>query len=239
MFLEEISHQDILEWARQSRPNSKWVVVCVTNMTLFVNKMPDYPIGCPEVHLPDYIKYNKAIIGLEMNKNTHKHYEDKLCFFRAVALHHGCSVDAMNKRALYYFHQIIGEDADAKTFEGVSLMELATIEEKIQSTINVYQLIEIEDSTIQACLVHRSHRRYPDKLNLNLFEDHFSYITNLGLYSKSYACRSCGKLWKLAGQLHRHEQHCEHSTRRVCVGGFYQPPKTVFEELENEGIHVP
>ena len=66
-FLQEVLQDDILEWARQQRDNTKWVVVSVTNMTVFVNKLPDHPIGCADLELPDYIKQNNAIIGLELN----------------------------------------------------------------------------------------------------------------------------------------------------------------------------
>lgn len=38
-FLSTIENTDILEWARQRRPNSKWVVELVTNATFFINKI--------------------------------------------------------------------------------------------------------------------------------------------------------------------------------------------------------
>ncbi len=37
-FLDTIAHEDILEWARQQRPDTKWVVVMVTNMTVSKQK---------------------------------------------------------------------------------------------------------------------------------------------------------------------------------------------------------
>ena len=66
-FLQDLVMEDILEWARQQWPNSKWTVLYVTNLTVCVNHLSDHPIGCDEVQLPDYIKKHKAIIGLEMN----------------------------------------------------------------------------------------------------------------------------------------------------------------------------
>ena len=42
---EEIRNIDYLEWVRQQRPNSKWVVDLVTNVTWFVWKIRDHPIG--------------------------------------------------------------------------------------------------------------------------------------------------------------------------------------------------
>ena len=43
--IQEISSIDFLEWVRQQRPNSKWVVDLVTNVTWFVWKIRDHPIG--------------------------------------------------------------------------------------------------------------------------------------------------------------------------------------------------
>jgi len=59
-FLQAIRREDVLEWARQSRPDTKWVVVCITNVTVFVNKLPRHPlsmentIGCIR-DLPSYL----------------------------------------------------------------------------------------------------------------------------------------------------------------------------------------
>ena len=63
-FLERITEPDILQWAIAQRPNSDWVCEHVTNATFFLNKIIQHPIGCVDVVLPDYIKRNKAIIGL-------------------------------------------------------------------------------------------------------------------------------------------------------------------------------
>ena len=61
-------------------------------MTVFVNKLQDYPIG-GETKLPDYIKNNKAIIGLDKDKYSKYEHEDNLCFFRALAIHQGVPWD--------------------------------------------------------------------------------------------------------------------------------------------------
>ena len=44
----------------------------VTNVTFFVNRIIDHPIGCVGVTLPAYIKKNKAVIGLEREPNHSK-----------------------------------------------------------------------------------------------------------------------------------------------------------------------
>ena len=43
-FVQQLNDMDPLEYARQQRPNSKWVVDTVTNVLFYVNKMVDTPI---------------------------------------------------------------------------------------------------------------------------------------------------------------------------------------------------
>ena len=87
--------------------------------------------------------------------------------------------------------------------------------------------------------MQRSHRNYPNTLYLNLFKKHFSYIISLAQYSKSFCCLRCGKYWKDGFKLNRHEKTCEAKTRLKFPGGAYVVPPTIFEQLEDERIHVP
>ena len=44
-FLTEFSTQDLLEFVRQQRPDTKWIVHLLTNVTFYVNKIQDHVIG--------------------------------------------------------------------------------------------------------------------------------------------------------------------------------------------------
>ncbi len=240
-FVNRISEADVLEWARQQRPDTKWVVMNVTNLTVFVNKMTDHPIGCPKVELPDYIKNNQTIIGMDKHLQLRTPYKDSLCFFRALAIHKGVnyrdSPRELTEAVHYYFDMLVG--GNPTQFDGVTLGDLPDIEKKLEMNINVYKLEEKEGSTV-AELVQRSHRAYTEVINLNLFEDHFSLITDMDQYCKSYKCRLCkGKLFTSCKKLHRHEKTCDGATKRDFVGGVYRPEATVFELLEDEGVAVP
>ena len=49
----------------------------------------------------------------------------------------------------------------------------------------------------------------------------------------------CGKtLWRYPSKLKIHESTCEGGIRRVYKGGVYHPTPSVFQRLEDEGIHV-
>jgi hypothetical protein len=52
-FLDELQGQEILDYIRQKRPDTKWVVLLLTNVTFYVNKLFDHPIGA-RVVLPEF-----------------------------------------------------------------------------------------------------------------------------------------------------------------------------------------
>ena len=229
-FLARIQESDILQWAVAQRPNSDWVCEHVTNATFFLNRIVDHPIGCVGINLPDYVKNNKAIFGLEKDCYSKTTYNDNLCLFRCLALHLG-----REAAALYAEYT----DTSVHDFAGVTLDELDKVETTFKTNVFVYKLVEIADGKTTAELVRRSMGHYTETMYLNLYEAHFSYIKDIRMYSHSYKCSKCEQaLWKSPYHLHRHERTCEGGIRRVYKGGVYHPPPSVFERLDDEGIVV-
>ena len=228
-FLERIREPDILQWAVAQRPNSDWVCEHVTNATFFLNRIVDHPIGRVGINLPDYVKNNKSIIGLE----TDSHgviYIDNLCLFRCLGLHLG-----REAAALYAEYT----DTSVRHFAGVTLDDLHKVESKFETNVVVYQLVEIDNGKTMAELVRRSPAQYQETMYANLHESHYSYIQDIGKYCHSYRCRKCGdSLWKRPWELHRHESTCEAGVNRIYKGGVYRPPSSVFERLDDEGVVV-
>ena len=246
---QQIAEIDYLEWVRQQRPNSKWVVDLVTNVTWFVWKLRDHPIGRGS-HLPGYIAENHGLAPLDRNHNTGKPYEDNLCFFRCLALHNGCHTKNLERDAQYYYQQYRDAGMGKKRFHDVKLSELDELEKVYEVNIQVYSLAPTQDHgeykddeedtpDIAATLLRRSHRKYSSTMYLNLYENHFSYIKDLARYSKSFCCSRCGKYWQKGFSLNRHEKTCDGKVHLKYPGSAYHVPKTVFEQLEEEGIIVP
>ena len=231
-FLERIEETDVLQWAIAQRPNSDWVVELVTNVTFFINCIVHHPIGCVGVNLPDYVKRNKAIVGLE--KDDHNAiYRDNMCLFRCLALHQGCDVRRLEALLDEY------TDTPVRDFAGVPIQDLHKIEAKFKTNVCVYKLEEIADGKTTAELVRRSTARYPDTMYVNIFETHFSYIKDIRMYCHSWRCRNCGEsLWKSSWELHRHESTCDAGVNRVYKGGVYRPSPSIFQRLDDEGIVV-
>ena len=223
-FLERIHQPDILQWAIAQRPNSDWVCEHVTNATFFVNKIVQHPIGCVGVILPDYVKNNKAIVGLAKDEHG-AIYNDNLCLFRCLGLHLGRDVTTLYEE---YTDQPVWK------FEGVVIDELLKVESVFEVNIVVYNLREES-----AQLVRRSLGKHDNTMYVNLYEPHFSYIQDMKSYSHSYMCSKCeNSLWKYPSLLKRHELTCEAGVRHVYNGGVYHPPPSVFERLDDEGIVV-
>ena len=228
-FLERIHESDILQWAITQRRNSDWVCVLVTNVTFFVNRILQHPIGCVGINLPTCAKRNKAIIRLEKDHHSAA-YGDNLCLFRCLALHLG-----REAAALYPEYSV----ENVHDFTGVTLDDLYRVETKFKTNVCVYKLVETLEEKTTAELVRRSLCHYPDTMYVNLYESHYSYIQDIGMYCHSYRCRKCGEsLWKWPRDLHRHECVCEGGIRRIYPGCVYQPSPSVFQRLDDEGFAV-
>ena len=136
---QQIAGIDFLEWVRQQWPNSKWVVDLVTNVTWFVWKIRDHPIGRGK-YLPGYIVDNYGPDALENDKNTGKPYQDNLCFFRCLALHNGCHTKNLERDTKYYCQKYREAGLAKKKFHGVKLNELDELEKLSDVNIQVYSL---------------------------------------------------------------------------------------------------
>ena len=130
---------DVLEWVRQRRPNFKWVVEQVTNITFFVTKLRGHPIG-RGTYLPSYLAENHGLVALDRNRNNGKIYSDNMCFFRALALHNGCHPKNLERDAQHYCERYKEFFPEKKKFCGVKLKELIDLEHLYEVNIFVYSL---------------------------------------------------------------------------------------------------
>ena len=77
-FLNALAEESFFD--KINRPDSKWKVVDITNITFYVNHIKYASLGAP-VDLPDYIKNNHGLRNVSSG--------DNLCFFRCLAVHRG------------------------------------------------------------------------------------------------------------------------------------------------------
>ena len=77
-FLHNISEENFRDTL--SRPDTRWKFVQLTNITFYVYKLKDAPLGAP-ISLPDFLRFNRGLANVPGN--------DNLCFFRCLAVHKG------------------------------------------------------------------------------------------------------------------------------------------------------
>ncbi len=93
-------------------------------------------------------------------------------------------------------------------------------------------------------MIRQSPNEYKKIVNLNLYEDavteekHFSFIKNIETYCQVFQCPDCNAFLTEFKKLKQHAKICQRP-RIIFQPRNYQPPKNMFEELDNLGIVVP
>jgi hypothetical protein len=247
-----LDQHDILDYCRLQRPNTTFVVAIVTNALFYVDKLKKHMIGnCRSRQLPHFLSNSRSVIAFDKDSNGMS-YQDNLCLFRCLAYHKEGTMRGITTRArLMMERHYLNVGRSPRGFKGVELDELPEIEQSLAINIDVYRLdhcdVDMEATAdesaadrIAAFKVYSSRRKQAcDTLNLNLWENHFSYIVKLATYCKRWSCRKCGKLFDRVSNLARHEPACTEQTKLVFPGGGYGPPKSVFDRLADSGIAVP
>ena len=188
--LNHLAAKDFPSLLKEQRLNTKWVIECIVNLRIHL-VMTTYPLGKPP-HLPDYIKNNRYIIGLEKDKNTAIHYKDHLCFFHCLAIgnykftHHNC-----NRKAKELFQEYCDHfRVKPKTFEGVELHEFPELEKYFE--VQLFAMFLKEDGSAKT--LYLSQASFPTKIYMNVYKNHLSYIKDIKMYSKQYICSRCDKV---------------------------------------------
>ena len=69
-FLNSIAEKSFIE--NITRPDTKWKIIQISNLTFYINHLQDAPLGAP-IPLPDFIMNNHGLANVSA--------EDNLCFF--------------------------------------------------------------------------------------------------------------------------------------------------------------
>lgn len=234
-FTDKLQDINFIERATQTRPDTSWSMHCITNITFYVYPINDHPIGCP-TELPDHLKLNKSIITADIDSNGQP-YTNNLCLFRALSLmrNQRSTLEASTRE--YFTKYLTLSKQSEEMFQGVTLDELHQIESLFKVSVNVFEL-ERDGEQFIARLLRRSSTNHRDKLHLHLEGNHFSWIKNLQLYTKSYKCDYCCKLFKSFATVKNHTLSCTAKTKYIYPYGSYNVPETIFKKLSNVGVEV-
>ena len=232
--LDFLASQDFPSHLKDQRPNTKWVIERIVSLRIHL-VMTTYPLG-NSPKLPNYIKNNRYIIGLEKDQNTPKTYKDHLCFFRCLAIgkyqftRHNC-----NRKAEELFDQYCEYfEVNPQDFTGVELTDFPKLEKYFETCL--FAMFLKEDGTAKT--LYLSQASFPTKIYMNVYHNHLSYITDIKMYSKQYICTRCDKLFARMENLNKHQPKCDGTVKYVFPGGVYKNKLSVFEELEEMGVRV-
>jgi len=152
------------------------------------------------IKLPNHITKSRRIISLDKVENN-------LCFWACCALMHGARRDKYITKTKELFIKYYGlYNNNYKGFDYIS--ELPKFEDTFEYGINIVQYKS--DESIK--YVYRS--KYQNKLQkyINLFEYHFSYITDIDKLAKMYVCNNCASKFRCIQNLTQHNNVCKAAT---------------------------
>jgi hypothetical protein len=241
---DKINGIDLLEYAKNQRPNSQWIAYQVTNLTFNFSKMPFPKFGSP-CHLPIHIKTNRSIMSLA--NDGHKKYTDNLCFFRSLALSQLCSCSGRCYCLKYIepavhdlyniYAKAINSSIPAIKFRGISMKRITFLEKLFQVKVTVYSL----SSNGKASIIRQSFATFHRTLNLCAVKNHFCYIRKIDSFCSCYQCSTCSQCFDKRQLLNRHKRTCSQNQSKFRFSGdYFHPSMSIFDEIKQKtGINVP
>ena len=238
--LEEINSLDTI---MNSRESTKWQKVYITNVTYFVYRM-GFLIGVRRTRdfykVPNYIKDSHAIVSLDTRPNDRSPYKDNLCAFRCLAWATEGRRNLEKRTKAYYntwrrYQEGQGVSdlpINARRFKGIYFQDLPDFEKCFSVRTSVYTLHEDRTCSRVYQTMLTSDDQAETVMYLNLFEHHFSLITDFSKYAKKFACRFCRRAFDKSCNLNRHEKSCTIRVKYKFPGGIYTPTLSIFEELQ-------
>ena len=148
-----------------TRPDTKWKMVQISNITFYANSLKDAPLGAG-ASLPSYITNNHALADVSGN--------DNLCFFRCLAVHRGADRHWCEREAKKLFNDYCMHfNIVPNTFVGVNLVDFIDLEDFFKINLVVY---ELEEGV--AKLIQRSRELYSETMRLNIWKNHLSLVVD-------------------------------------------------------------
>ena len=215
------------------RPSSGWVLAGLPNVEVQVMRVPGIRIGAG-VQLPDHIKRSKSIVGLTRDKINCHAFEDNLCLFRYLALffkppEQDFRTDLRSlERPVNDFRRQLEQHTGKSYEEGVEVSMLGDVEDFFNVGIDVYPLQEDKSAKV----IRSSDHDYENVLHLNLYDNHFSFITKFISYAKKFQCTICTRFISKTNRLNYRMKKCQVEIKEIFKGGKYTNRKNVFELLD-------
>ena len=243
-FLDKVMAEDFLEAASQQRPDTRWRLHALTNITFYMYKMNGVfrtggAAGSPAfagVECPSFLRQNKHVVGLFKDRRTGKPYADRLCFFRCLSLLVDCEC-AGRCRCLIpreltvrrLFKEFLDHrQLEPTEFAGVNETDLVGLETLFGVSVTVFAM----NADGVCSVVWNSRRKFARPLNLHLYANHFSYIKDIDAFCGNFQCENCEAQFTRAQSCRRHTCKIGDLTEFALQGGMFRAPSDLSDELE-------
>jgi len=197
--LTKITDHTIKSDLDQTLPNTQSQLIGVYSMGVKIFNL-SYLIGT-SINLPEYILKSKYIISLDKVENNS-------CFWACCALMHGCRRDKFITKTRELFIKYHGlYNTNYNGFDYIN--ELTQFENTFEFGINIAKYNK--DNSIS--YIHKSSHISKIQNYINLYNNHFSYITNIDKLAKLYKCDKCGSTFRDNNNFRIHENS------NLCTSG--------------------
>ena len=178
---------DVMESCNRERRNTKWSFYTFTHLTVFAASIKNVPLGCKDAVLPECLLKTHTINCLTYAENTRQPYNDKLCLFRAPALHlHGTR--RLEEETSELFNLIISKMDGLSTdqFHRVHMNDMPIVEDLLTLNILLYD-VDIVDGNIIGEIARRSAQKGENTVRLLRYNNHLCYVNNIKAVFQSSA----------------------------------------------------
>ena len=176
----------------QERANTKWKFYKLKKLTVFAALLKDVPMGCKVSVLPEPLLKNQNVNYLIFEeKKTIKPYNDKLCLFRAVALHLFGN-ERLEEKTSKFFETFLNNcgEANPSNFKDVHMTDFLKVEEMLQHNIFLYD-IDFVDGELIGGLARRSIQKFEVSVKTLRYNNHICYFSDMNFFFKSFRCSTC------------------------------------------------
>jgi hypothetical protein len=244
---EQFDTFDFVEYMLRQRKDTKYRCVLITQIQMFVFET-SYTLGNEPITLPRFLTNNVHIICFNKQKcgKYKKVYKDFLCAFRCIAYHKNPDVyntsplqfELLTLKYLKQWQTFIknkkGEYIKSCDFKGVSSNDFILLEECFSLSINVFEKRDKDTVTP----IFKSSNMYDDKMYLNIYNKHLSYVLHFKQYAKKFRCDLCNKFFISLNKHTTHYKTCTNTSKVTFAGGLFKSKNDVWEDLELFGLHL-
>ena len=182
--------------------------------------------------LPDRLLKNPSVKWITYAEDTQKPYNDKNCLFRPLGLllHENERLEDETPNIFSLFLEKTG-GTDPSIFRGVSIDDLAAVENIVPADIILYG-VDVVYSSMIGELLTTTLGAIPVTAQLLSNNSHTCYVCNISALLRACHCPSCDQVINRAGNLEQHLPTFKERVERVFPKNVYQLRETLFDKLD-------